>query len=132
MTSLRETEILIVDDDDDGLDVLEYVIASEGAAVRKAKSAQEALELLLTWTPDVLLLDISMPDMDGVELLTTIRGVARLRDVPAVAVTAHAYERDKERSARAGFAAHVSKPYDVGALVGIIGSLVEKKPSDAR
>jgi CheY-like chemotaxis protein len=86
---------------------------------------------LLTWTPDVLLLDIAMPEMDGCELLTTIRGIERLREVPAVAVTARAFERDKERSANAGFAAHVSKPYQIEALVDVIGGLVAKKPVDA-
>jgi two-component system CheB/CheR fusion protein len=130
MTSLREAEILVVDDDHDSLEIIEYLIAREGGVVRKARNSREALELLLSCTPDVMLLDLSMPDMDGFELLTTIRGVARLSEVPAVAVTAHAYERDKERSAKAGFVAHVSKPYDVEALIKVIGDLVEKKPAD--
>ena len=128
MTSIGKIEILIVDDDPDGLEALEYLISKEGAVVQKAKNAREALELLVTWTPDVLLLDIAMPEVDGYELLTTIRGIERLREVPAVAVTALAYERDKERSAEAGFAAHLSKPYEIDVLVDLIGSLVAKEP----
>jgi CheY-like chemotaxis protein len=131
MTSLRDIKILVVDDDPDSRELLEYFIAQEGAVIRDAKNAREAMEALLTWTPDILLLDISMPDMDGYELLETIRGVSRLRGIPAVAVTAHAFERDKERSAKAGFAVHVSKPYDIAALVESIGNLVPKRTPDA-
>jgi CheY-like chemotaxis protein len=131
MTSIGETAILVVDDDRDSLEAFEYLISKEGAIVKKAKNAREALELLLTWTPDVLLLDIAMPEVDGYELLTTIRGIERLREVPAVAVTALAFERDKERSAQAGFAAHVSKPYEIEALVDLIESLVGRKPRHA-
>ena len=131
MTSIGKTEILVVDDNPDSLELLEHLISKEGAVVKKARNAQEAQELLLTWTPNVLLLDIAMPEMDGYELLTRIRGIERLREVPAVAVTAHAFERDKERSAKAGFAAHVSKPYEIEALVDLIGSLVANKSGDA-
>jgi CheY-like chemotaxis protein len=131
MTSLRDTNILVVDDDRDSRELLEYFITQEGAVVRKATNAREAMELLLSWTPDVLLLDISMPDMDGYELLQTIRGVNRLRGIPAVAVTAHAFERDKERSEKAGFAMHVSKPYDIAALVKVLGDLVPSRTPEA-
>ena len=131
MTSLGKTEILVVDDDPDSLEFLEYLISKEGAVVTKAKNAREALELLLTWTPDVLLLDLAMPEVDGYELLTTIRGIEHLREVPAVAVTALAFERDKERSANAGFAAHVSKPYEIEALIDLIRGLVANKPGNA-
>jgi CheY-like chemotaxis protein len=126
MTSIGETAILVVDDDRDSVDALEYLISQQGAIVKKAKNAREALELLRTWTPDVLLLDIAMPEVDGYELLTTIRGIERLREVPAVAVTALAFERDRERSAQAGFAAHVSKPYEIEVLVDLIGTLAAK------
>ena len=130
MTSIGATEILVVDDDRDSLEALEYLISNEGAIVKKAKNAREALDLLLTWTPDVLLLDLAMPEVDSYALLTTIRGIERLREVPAVAVTARAFGRDKERSAEAGFAAHVSKPYEIEALIHLIGGLVAKKPGD--
>ena len=83
---LTGTAVLVAEDNVDDREILEYLLGQHGGAVRSARTAREALEALLTWTPDVLLLDISMPDMDGFELLATIRGVARLRQVPAVAV----------------------------------------------
>jgi CheY-like chemotaxis protein len=112
-----------VDDDGDSVEVLSYLIRQEGGAVRGARSGTEALELLLLWTPDVMLFDISMPAMDGFELLDALRGLERLRDIPAVAVTAHAFERDKCQCIEAGFVEHVSKPYDASTLMQLIARL---------
>jgi CheY-like chemotaxis protein len=123
---LTGTTVLVAEDNVDDREILEYVLGQKGGTVRSAKTAREALEVLLTWTPDVLLLDISMPDMDGFELLSTIRGVARLRQVPAVAVTAHAYERDKRRCLDAGFVEHLPKPYDADVLVDLVARLARR------
>jgi CheY-like chemotaxis protein len=125
--ALNGTAVLAADDDADSLEVLQYLIGQEGGTVRAASSAKEALEVLLTWTPDVLLLDISMPDMDGYQLLAMIRGMARLRDVPAVAVTAHAYDRDKRRCAEAGFVRHLAKPYEAADLLDMVAELATKR-----
>lgn len=67
--------VLVADDDPDNLEIVRFLVGQEGGTVRGAKNAREALELLLTFTPDVLVLDISMPDIDGYELLATIRGL---------------------------------------------------------
>jgi CheY-like chemotaxis protein len=128
--ALNGTAILMADDDAETLEVLEGFIAEEGATVRSAASAREVLELLRTWTPDVLLLDISMPDMDGCELLVLIHRRADLREVPAVAVTGRDDARDLKRCAQAGFAAHVTKPFYVETLVELIATLAPK-PSHA-
>jgi len=120
----------MADDDADTLEVLEDLIADEGATVRSATSAREALEVLRTWTPDLLLLDISMPDMDGCELLTLIHRKAALREVPAVAVTGYDDARDKKRCTEAGFAGHIAKPFYVETLINLIATLAPK-PSPA-
>lgn len=129
--SLAGTGVLVADDNPDALEITEYVLGQQGGTVRGVRTAHEALEALLTWTPDVLLLDISMPDMDGIELLSTIRGISRLRQVPAVAVTGHAYQRDKRRCLNAGFAEHLSKPYDVEVLIDLVARLAPKKRAAA-
>jgi CheY-like chemotaxis protein len=124
--------VLVVDDAPDSLEVLTYLVGQEGGTVRGAANARDALEILLEWTPQILLLDISMPDMNGYELLTTIRGMARLSEIPAVAVTAHAFAAehafaaDQQKSLEAGFAAHVSKPYDADALMALVAALAPK------
>ena len=128
--ALNGTAILMADDDAEVLEVLEGLVAYEGATVRSATSARGALEVLQTWTPDVLLLDISMPDMDGCELLMRIHGQADLREVPAVAVTGYDDARDRKRCTQAGFAGHITKPFFVEALINLIATLAPK-PSHA-
>jgi len=117
---LAGTLVLVVDDDPDNVDVLEFLISDAGATVRTAPSAKAALQLLRGWTPDVLLLDISMPEMDGVQLLSAIRGQPDLKDVPAIAVSALKYSSDKERAFAAGFSAYMTKPYEPLALVELV------------
>jgi two-component system, OmpR family, response regulator len=129
VSALDGIAVLAVDDDRDGLEILAYFIEEAGGDVRKANSAREAMEILFTWTPDVLLLDISMPDMDGYELLQRIRGVRRLQGVPAVALTALAFKRDEDRVAEAGYNAHLTKPYEVEDLIKLVERLASKKPA---
>jgi len=125
--ALDGTAVLIADDDADNREILQYLIGQQGGTVRSAATAHDALEMLDTWTPDLMVLDISMPDIDGYQLLQTIRGVARLRTVPAVAVTAHAFERDKLRCIEAGFVKHVPKPYDPTVLIELLAGLAIQK-----
>jgi CheY-like chemotaxis protein len=122
--ALSGITILMADDDVDTLEVLGELVAHEGAAVRTAGSGQEALEVLRTWKPDVLLLDISMPDMDGCELLTLVRRQPALRDVLGVAVTGFDDARDRKRCLEAGFAGLVTKPFEVETLLHLIATLV--------
>src|ERR1019366_7872625 len=69
-----------------------------------------------------------MPVMEGFELLSSIRGTARLREIPAVAVTARAYEVDRRRCLDAGFAEHVGKPYDPEAMMALVTRIVGPQP----
>src|ERR1019366_4542336 len=128
--ALAGVSVLLVDDEPDNSDLLGLYVESQGASVRIASSAREALEVLSSWKPDIMLLDISMPEMDGYDLLKAIRRDPALRTTPAVAVTAHVFERDKRLAAQATFSAHVSKPYDCEALVYIVQKLTIAKPSD--
>jgi CheY-like chemotaxis protein len=124
--ALAGTSLLMVDDDPDGLALLEFVVELAGATVRSATNARDALAALASFKPDVMLLDISLPEMDGYDLLKAIRRDPAMRNVPALAVTAHAYERDKQRAAEAGFSLHVSKPFDAEALVYLVATLKPK------
>jgi CheY-like chemotaxis protein len=128
--ALAGVSVLLVDDEPDNSELLGLYVESQGASVRIASSAREALDLLASWKPDIMLLDISMPEMDGYDLLKAIRRDPSLRNTPAVAVTAHAFERDKRLAAQATFSAHVSKPYDCEALLYIVERLTVAKASE--
>jgi CheY-like chemotaxis protein len=120
--------VLVADDDRDNAELLALIIESAGAETRMATSAAEVLELIATgWKPDALLLDIGLPDVDGYALLHEIRKTVTLSKVPAVAITGYVYESDKLRAAEAGFAVHVSKPYDGEAVVHLVAELTSAK-----
>jgi CheY-like chemotaxis protein len=120
MPLLAGISVFLVDDHADSREILAHLVTQAGGTARAAATAVDALEVLLKWTPDVLLLDISMPVTNGYELLETIRGLSRLRDVPAIAVTALAYASDRDRCLEAGFVEHVTKPYDPDALMALV------------
>lgn len=125
--------MLVADDDPDNAELLAFILADAGADIRTAHSASEVLELVGSgWKPDVALLDIGLPDMDGYRLLREIRNVPGLGGVPAVAVTGHAYERDRTKAVEAGFTVHVTKPYDGEAVVHLVAALATPRPQPGR
>jgi CheY-like chemotaxis protein len=127
--TLDGTAVLVVDDDADSVELLGFVVSHAGGIVRTATSGPEALEILSGWTPSVLLLDVAMPRMDGCALLAAVRCQPALAAIPAVAITARASARDQARNLEAGFAVHVSKPFDVMALLDIVEGLAgEQRP----
>lgn len=124
---LSGTSVLVVDDDVDSAEVLSIGLEANGAEVRLAHRGDEALALVQGWTPDVLLLDLSMPEMDGHELLQTLRRSPELRQRPAIAVTANTLERDRLRAAQSGFSLYVAKPFDFEALLYIVERVTTKR-----
>ena len=121
--------VLVVEDDADNAELLSLNIEMAGAATRTVLSARAALDLLRSWQPDVLLIDLSLPVMDGFALLGAIRAELPLRGIPAVAVTAYAYESDVRRCLDAGFAAHIAKPCEMENLIHVLTTLVPESAS---
>ena len=78
------------------------------------------------------MLDIGLPKVDGYDLLRSIRAMPALSEVPAVAVSAYAFENDKQRATAAGFQMHLDKPYDVEALIDVVAKLTDGKPPPPR
>jgi CheY-like chemotaxis protein len=126
--ALNGKTILVVDDEADIVDLLELALTAAGGEVVRAMSAREALEILPACRPDVFLLDIAMPEMDGYQLLSAIRSDPALRRVPAVAVTGCAYDADKQRAFAEGFAVHVAKPFKPQVLIDLVRWVSAKKP----
>jgi CheY-like chemotaxis protein len=111
---LSGVRVLVVDDDADTADLFATALAACGADVVMATSAAEALRLLATRPPDVVVSDIAMPGADGYWLLREIRRLsdARARSVPVVAVTAFGREHVRARTLGEGFVDHLEKPVD--------------------
>jgi PAS domain S-box-containing protein len=124
--ALEGVRVLVVDDDPESNDVVRTLLVSYGAEVRTADSAQEALDLVERWVPDVVVSDIAMPEEDGYSLLARMRaGGHGLGRVPAIALTAYSTPGDREQALSAGFHAHVTKPVRTAELLGAVVSARE-------
>lgn len=117
---IQGLRILLVEDEADTRFMMERLLEQKGAVVRSAASAAEALSLLPALTIDLLVSDIGMPDMDGLQLIAEIRRRPEGRDLPALAVTAYATRADRERALAAGFDDHLAKPVNALSLQAAI------------
>ena len=122
---LAGVRVLVVDDRADARDLVKRVLEDCGAEVFTAATADEAVVLVETHRPDVLVSDIGMPDADGFELLRRVRvlGPGRGGQVPAIALTAFARSEDRTRALRAGFVVHLSKPVEPSELIATVASV---------
>jgi CheY-like chemotaxis protein len=109
--------VLIVDDQADNLIVSSTALEFQGAKVVTATNGVEGLEKLNQLHPTVVLMDLSMPKMDGWEALRHIRNNPQTATTPVIALTAHAMGGDKERILEAGFNGYIAKPFEVFGLV---------------
>jgi len=125
--------VLLVDDDPDTLESVATVLASAGAEVRTAPGAEDGLELLGSWQPDVLVSDVGMPRQDGYELIRRLRALPPERGgrIPALALTAYARGEDGAALLAAGFQRHLAKPVAQDELVAAVGGLMRSPDPDA-
>ncbi|MDB9372462.1 hybrid sensor histidine kinase/response regulator [Nodularia sphaerocarpa] len=123
---LAGIKVLIVEDDGDARDFLLFVLEQEGAEAIAVSSAFAALEVLTQLQADVLVSDISMPDMDGYMLLREVRSLSAAAGgkVPAIALTAYARDEDQQQALKAGFQMHLPKPVNTEKLIAAILKLV--------
>lgn len=116
--------ILIVDDNAVNLKLARVLLVSEGYEVRTARDADEALDVLSEFRPRLLLLDIQLPGMDGLELAGRLKGDAATRDIVIVAMTAYAMVGDREKALAAGCDGYVPKPIDTRTLPDTLAGLL--------
>lgn len=128
MQNISDWLVLIVDDEPDNVGVVELVFEFHDAAVRSAGSGVQCLKLLEDdLLPTVMLIDIQMPVMSGYDLLARIREQERFRDIPIVAVTAHARQEDEQQIRAAGFDGYIAKPINVMTIAEDVFAIVQKK-----
>ena len=113
---LPARRILIVDDSRDGGESLAMLLRVLGAEIALAHSGRQALECVDSFKPDVVLLDIGMPGMDGYEVARRIRSNPNNRHISLIALTGWGQDEDRRRSVAAGFDHHLVKPADIDQL----------------
>jgi signal transduction histidine kinase/CheY-like chemotaxis protein len=119
----RMTRVLVVDDNEDAAESLGALLRMMGADVRVAMDGWTALEIFDAFKPAAVFLDLGMPDMDGFEVAHQIRSRPNTQDTVLIALTGWSQERDRRRTAEAGFNRHLAKPADLETLQSVLTSL---------
>ena len=119
--------ILLVEDNDSSREMLTRRLAKHGFEVLTAINGQEALDIVRREAPDVVLLDMMLPIMDGWTAVREMRSDASIRHIPVIALTAHAALEDRKRSIEAGCDDHETKPVDMPRLLSTIERWLEPR-----
>lgn len=110
-------QILVVEDNEKNMKLFRDVLQAKGYRTLEAKTGGRAIELATAHGPDLVLMDIRLPDIDGVETLGRLRADERTASIPVLALTAQAMRGDRERFLAAGFDGYLSKPLNIVQLV---------------
>jgi two-component system cell cycle response regulator DivK len=124
---LNTASVLYIEDNPENRLLVKRVLMAEGYNILEAATAAEAQDVLGREKPDLILMDINMPDMDGYILTTRLKQQASLQGVPIVAMTANVMKGDRERSLDAGCDGYIQKPIDVDRLPRQIARYLENR-----
>jgi two-component system cell cycle response regulator DivK len=124
---MTDGRILVVEDNERNLKLVRDLLRFAGFDVIEARSGEEGVALAGECEPDLVLMDLQLPGMDGTEALRLLRGDPRTRDMPVVAVTALAMKEDRERALQDGFDGYIQKPISVRALPGQVRGFLQRR-----
>ncbi len=120
-------KILIVEDNEDSRELVVKVLRNKGYEMVEAADGEEAVEKAVAEKPDLILLDISLPKLDGYEVAKRLKSLEEFQEIPIVAFTAHAMKGDREKAIIAGFEGYISKPVDIRDLPVQVKSFIRGK-----
>ena len=109
--------VLVVEDNEKNMKLVRDVLEAAGYRTLEARRAEDAIDLALSRAPALVLMDVQLPGIDGVEALERLRRDERTAAIPVLALTAQAMQGDRERFLDAGFDGYLSKPVDVAELI---------------
>lgn len=124
-------QVLLVDDEPGLREAVQAYLEDSGFAVQVASNAQEGWELLQQQTPDVLISDVMMPQVDGYQFLKQVREDVRFKGLPVIFLTARGMTSDRIQGYNAGADAYLPKPFDPEELVAIVGNLIDRRASQS-
>src|SRR5229473_4518211 len=124
--------ILVVDDNPDNLLLTKSLLRSQEFEVRTAEDAEQALQVLTTYRPLLILMDIQLPGIDGLELTRQLRADLKWRDVIIVALTAYAMKGDEDNAFAAGCNGYITKPVNTRTFASLVLDYYHRKPDQDR
>lgn len=125
-------DVVVIDDEEDSLDVAQIILDEYGANTHTASNGQEGLELVRKVHPRFVISDISMPVMDGWGFIHALTSDPSTKDIPAIALTAHAMIGDRERAISSGFYNYLSKPLNAETFIFDLLKLLVEIPELAQ
>jgi CheY-like chemotaxis protein len=123
---MADKSILIVDDNPVNSKLIRVLLAGEGYEVHTAGDAEAALRVLAGLNPDLILMDVQLPGIDGLELTRRLKADPATRDIKILGLTAYAMKGDKEKILAAGCDGYIAKPIDTRTLPKVIGHYLER------
>ena len=124
---MAKGEILIVDDNQLNLKLIRVLLAGEGYSVKTAGDAEEAIAMLETAEPDLILMDVQLPGMDGLELTRRLKSDPERSKIVILALTAYAMKGDEEKARASGADGYLTKPVDTRTLPAVIATYLERR-----
>ena len=126
VNEIKNWVILVIDDTPDNLVVMQVVLKYHGAQVYTADSAEAGFEILKSVHPTVILLDIRMPKVNGVEMFKILKENDATAEIPIIAITAYAMDNDRDQFMGLGFDGYMAKPFDMFTFVPEVAQIVLK------
>jgi two-component system, cell cycle response regulator DivK len=120
---------LIIEDNEDNLELIRFILEQANYKTRFVMTGLEGVQQVITIPPDFVILDIQLPDINGLEVLRRIRAHPVSKDIPVIAMTSYAMSGDKERLMAAGCTAYIEKPIDPMLVIGQIEQVIGRGAS---
>ena len=124
------TTALIIEDNEDNLELIKFILEKADYKTRFVMTGIEGVQQVISIPPDFVILDIQLPDINGLEVLKRIRAHPRGKDVPIIAMTSYAMSGDREKLMAAGCTGYIEKPIDPMLVIGQIEQVIGKKGSE--
>ena len=123
---MSDKNVMVVEDNEKNRKLMRVVLKAKGYNITEASTGEEALNLLKNQKPDIILMDIQLPGIDGITLIKQIKGDITTKDIPIIAVTAYAMKGDEQKILETGCDAYVSKPINTQELPLIVEKYINK------
>ncbi len=124
---MAKIRILIVEDNEDNQDLMRFLLERAGYEVTTVENAREGINTARLNSPDIILMDLSLPELDGWSAAREIKADPELAKIPLIAVTAHTLAGDRRKALEAGFDTYISKPINIHMFDITVGKVLEQK-----
>ena len=129
---MAKVRILIVEDNEDNQELMRFLLERAGYDVMSVENGLEGVKAARREKPDIILMDLSLPELDGWSAARQIKADPELNNIPMIAVTAHTLPGDRRKALDAGFDSYISKPINIHMFDITVGKVLEQKQNSSR